>query len=71
MMVLAVHRHVVDASGAIRFFSDSANVLGFLAAWHAATATVGAVLGALWQRRGRRPRLRVIRGGAAGRRRPG
>lgn len=73
LVVLAVHRHLVDASGAIRFFSDSANVLGFLTAWHMATAAAGALLGALWQwrERGRRPRLRVIRGGAGRRRRAG
>lgn len=71
LTTLAVDGGVFDATLAVQFFSRSANVLALLAGWHLVATLLGALTGLALayrlHRRGRRPRLRVIPGGAGGR----
>lgn len=67
LTILAIDGQWFDAAYTIKYFTESANLIGILALVHLLTGAAGALLGAVtFQARSRR-RLRVIPGGRSGR----
>lgn len=64
LLMLAVDGEWFNAAYTIRYFTNSANVIGLLAVLHAILASVGGLIGLLVYQAKSRRRLRVIRGGA-------
>ncbi|HYF76300.1 MAG TPA: hypothetical protein VD973_04160 [Symbiobacteriaceae bacterium] len=63
LVILAVDGEVFDAAYTIKYFTNSANVIGLLAVLHVALAMVGGLMGALAYQARNRKRLRLVRGG--------
>lgn len=64
LVILAIDGELFAAANTIKYFTNSANVIGLLTALHGALALVGAFVGMLVFQAKSRKRLRVIRGGA-------
>jgi hypothetical protein len=64
LALLAVDGEWFGAAYTIKYFTNSTNLIGLLAALHVALALVGGMMGALQFLARQRKRLRVIKGGA-------